>query len=150
MTLGRSIGGRRAAALLAVLALLAAGCGRDDPGYGERVTTVVQDHAAAIERHQATARAAAAADPAGAATALQALAAELDALGDDVEALEAPPDQEAASARLVEAYRLLSRAALELRTALLSRDPAAARTAQADYEAAAEREREAVAALGAE
>jgi len=145
-TRARQVGG-----LVAALVLLASGCGRDaEASYGERVTAVVQGHAAAIERHQSTARAAAASDPAGAAAELHLLAAELEALADDVDALEAPADREAATGRLVEAYRLLARAALELRTALISRDGEAARTAQTDYAAAAAREREAAAALGAD
>lgn len=148
----RRIGGRRAAGVcLTVIVLLAPGCGRDnDPSYGERVTTVVQRHTAAIERHQATARAAAAADPAASAAGLQALARELEVLADDVEAVAAPSDREAAASRLIDAYRLLARAALELRAALLAGDVEAAQAAQRDYAAAAEAERQAAAALGAD
>lgn len=138
---------RLARALLAALLLALGACGSSERPYHDRVGDVLQRHSGTIQRLQTEAGVEAPSDRAGAAGSLERLSDELTAVADEVARIKPPDAHRADADRLVDAYRLLSRATLELRTGLVTGDAGATSRGRRDYATAAELERRAAAAL---
>jgi outer membrane lipoprotein-sorting protein len=134
------------AALAALLIVVAAGCGSSETNdYRGEVKTVQEKYFPDLQKYSTDATAKVAAnDTTGASAALDQLGATATKLSAEIAKIKAPSDKQDLANQLVGAYKTLSTASAELKTAISSGDVTAVNKAIADFNKAEQDESAAV------
>jgi hypothetical protein len=134
---------------LAVLALIAAGCGSATNDYRGKVADVQQRYEQQMTELTTEATADIATNPSAASVTFTELAAVVRQFAQDVAAIKPPDDRQQLANQLVGAYRTLAQASLDLKVALAASDQAALQKAIGEFNAATAQESAAVDAFNA-
>ena len=134
---------------LAVLALIAAGCGSATNDYRGKVADVQQRYEQQMTELTTKATMDIATNPTAASVTFTELAAVVGQFAQDVAAITPPGDRQQLANQLVGAYRTLAQASLDLKVALAAGDQAALQKAIGEFNQATAQESAAVDAFNA-
>ena len=134
---------------LAVIALLAAGCGSATNDYRGKVADVQQRYEQQMTELTTRATTDIATNPTAASLTFTELAAVISQFAEDVAVIKPPTGKQQLASQLVGAYRTLAQASLDLKAALANSDQAAVQRAIGEFNRATAQERAAVDAFNA-
>jgi hypothetical protein len=134
---------------LAVLALVAAGCGSATNDYRGKVADVQQKYEQRMTDLTTKGTTDLTTNPAAATATFTELATVVSQFAEDVAAIKPPNDKQQLANQLVGAYRTLAQASLDLKAALANHDQAALQKAVSEFNQATAQESAAVDAFNA-